>query len=349
MIPARTLLYLTTLLSTVFLLAYYGFSCSRSAQTIWTSLVEDETAFALKKGDGFPDLLAKTGEMAPGVPEPALIVYARLAGLDRTIKPGRYKIGPGWSPVQILEQTALGTNDPLQVTLAPGWTLDKCAQALAHSGWIRSATAFLGRASGEEAVGRLGRSSLEGLLAPETYFFEAEEPPEKLIPELQQEWKSFVEETVGTSDLDRRLPNGLSLYSTVVLASIVEKEAADPIEMATVASVFQNRLRKNWPLGSVATLRYALRDWNRGERELPVNLASPYNTNRRPGLPPTPICIPGKEALQAALHPADTDFMFFVADGEGGTVFSKTHQEHIQSVGRYRRKLKEREPSASEP
>jgi UPF0755 protein len=117
--------------------------------------------------------------------------------------------------------------------------------------------------------------------------------------------------------------------------------------MATAASVFHNRLRKNWPLGSAATLRYALRDWEGRDDQLPVSLKSPYNTSKRPGLPPTPICIPSEAALLASISPPETRYLFFSGDGDGSLVFNKTHDGHKTSVSRYRKKIDKREQEAA--
>ena len=325
-------------LALVLLTTYY---CSVEGMHLWTPAARmDRTHVTVEKGHRLSDIMDRidTGNAKRHGWE--LKVYSRVTGIDRAVKTGGYDLGPRWSPAQILEQVSLGPNAPNKVTVPPGLTLRQAARRFEEAGWVRNATAFLKAASGPLALEICGKQTMEGLLDPETYFFDVPEPPEAVIKTLHQHWKASIETLAGTSELSAHLRNGLTLYDTIILASLVEKEAASSIEMATVASVFHNRLRKNWPMGSAATLRYALHDWTRGENELPTKLKSPFNTNRRPGLPPHPICLPGKDAIMAALYPPDTPFLFFVADGEGGTHFTKTHKEHIRAAKDYRKKMR---------
>ena len=319
----RFLLYYT-LCSSILLIAFLlALHTSTRAASLWNQSDSPGFKTYIKDGEHLPAFLSRI-EGEGVLPDPvSLVAYARLSQTDRLVKSGRYEMGAGWSPVQMLEQATLGTNAPLKATLAPGVTLLQCAQTLAQSGWISSATEWIEYASGSEVLRDIGVPNLEGLMAPDTYFFEDRSDPKDVLTRLNGAWSEFIQGIAGTSDLGERLSNGLTLYETITLASIVEKEAANTIEMATVSSVFHNRLRKGWQLGSAATIRYAISDWDRGERSLPVNLKSRYNTMRNAGLPPTPICAPGREAIQAAIHPAETDYMFFVADGEGGNGFQQ--------------------------
>ncbi|MCA9410471.1 MAG: endolytic transglycosylase MltG [Candidatus Omnitrophica bacterium] len=272
-------------------------------------------------------------------------LYGRISGVDRRLKSGRYHFGPNWSPSQILEQLEIGSNAPLTVVLTPGSTLRQCAEKIESAGWIESSTDFIASTTGSNALLVSGRGTLEGLIAPETYFFEGKERTDEVVKTLHGQWISEIDTIAGTHELKARMRNGLSLYDTIILASLVEKEAANLIEMATVASVFHNRLRKNWPMGSVATIRYALHDWDRKENEIPVNLKSPFNTNRKPGLPPHPICSPSPAAIRAALYPPETPYLFFVADGEGGSTFNEKHEDHIRAARDYRKRARERSES----
>jgi UPF0755 protein len=315
-----------------------AFLLSNRAAQIWAPGNAAETRFQLEKGEtvrGVFDEIESTGRPASRI---SLSAYARVAAIDRKVKAGRYRIPGDWSAAQILEQAALGGNDPLRVTLPPGLALPEVARRLEDAGWVESATAWLALASGTEVHAVLRRESYEGLVAPETYYFDSKEPPDRVLETLHSEWKRSIETETQTSDLDRALANGLTLYDTITLASLIEKEAAKEVERATVSSVFHNRIRKGWPLGSAATLRYAVGDWTGSDRNLPVNLKSPYNTSRKPGLPPTPICLPSVESLRAALHPPETEYFFFVADGDGGLIFNRTHDEHRASVRDYRNK-----------
>jgi len=130
--------------------------------------------------------------------------------------------------------------------------------------------------------------------------------------------------------LDLPLPPSPAELPPMPLASIVEREARAPQERPLIAGVFINRLKKHWYLESCATVEYALGAWKPHLTYKDLDVKSPYNTYRHPGLPPGPICNPGAAALEAAAHPAQTDMMFFVSDGQGTHRFSRYYQEHLE-------------------
>jgi UPF0755 protein len=315
---------------------------SRAVERIWRPSEKPPAAFAIRQGESFRrvvfDILAGGDSAQAG----ALYAYGRLTEADRHVKSGRYQSEAGWSVVQALEQTTVGANDPLRVTIRPGLILSECAAAFERSGWVKSATEWTRSASEEATLMGLALPSFEGLLAPDTYHFDGPTEPDALVKYLRSRWEAFVGDIAGTTNLKENLGNGLTLHETIVLASIVEKEACRAIDMATASSVFHNRLKKNWPLGSAVTLRYALRSWKGFDEDLPVGLKSPFNTSRKPGLPPAPICIPSEQAIRAAIAPAKTPYFFFVADGDGGLIFNKTLDAHKNSVKGYRKKRDDR-------
>jgi len=319
----------------------FTFIFSQSLSVLWKPADVDTFDLVLKEGDNYRSLISRIEQAGYEGVEWPLRLYSKITGLDRQVKRGRYRMGPDWSPAQVVEQAALAPNAPLRFTIKPGTTLRELGQSLVATNLVESATAWLATASSENVHRQLSVPSYEGLLAPETYFLEEETKPEALLERMHQEWRRFAESVAGTSDLDARMKTGLSLYDTTILASIIEKEAASEIDMATVSSVFHNRIRKNWPLGSAVTLRYALPDYEGKDQFLPVGHATPYNTTRKPGLPPTPICTPSRAALEAALAPPTTPYFFFVADGDGGLIFNKDYDAHRRSVSDYRRKIKE--------
>jgi len=320
---------------------------SQTVSSIWVPRDQEKRELLIQEGDSFRKVVQEVAAATQAESPRVLSAYGLTAGLDRKIKAGRYRIEKGWSPVQALEQTVLGPNDPLRVKILPGLNLKDCARAIQQAGWIESASSWISLASPSRMVASHGKLNYEGLLAPETYFFDSPEDPAKVLEKLHSHWKGFITRVTGTDDLACRLRNGLTLYDTIILASIIEKEAANPVEMATASSVFHNRLRKNWPLGSAATLRYLMGPWKGRDDQLPVNSRSPFNTNRRPGLPPTPICIPSEAALIAAISPPETTYLFFSGDGDGSLVFNKTHSGHKTSVSKYRKKIEAREQQAA--
>lgn len=314
---------------------------ARWAEAVWAPSREGVGSLALPEGVKYRDAVAKITQRDPRSQSP-LAWYGRLAGLDRRIRPGKHSLDPKWAPAQALESLAMGAKGPRRVTLFPGYGLRDCARSLEMAGWIEAATPFLRAASRETVVNGVGIPNLEGLIAADTFLFDETEPHQKVLQALHEGWRRLVLTVAGTEDLRARLRNGLTLYDTIILASILQKEAGSVIELGTASSVFHNRLRKNWPLGSAATLRYALPGFVGEDSELPIGLKSPFNTSRKPGLPPHPICIPSAQALAAAISPPKTDYLFFVSDGEGGLSFSKSLKEHHDLVKVYRQKIKSR-------
>jgi UPF0755 protein len=187
--------------------------------------------------------------------------------------------------------------------------------------------------------------SLEGFLFPSSYEFTRRVTPElvaeTMIKQFRKEWASL------RPSAEAPLPAGLDVSQVVTVASLVERETPLPEERPVVAGVFYNRLKRNEPLQCDPTVQYALA--LKGEmvrtithEDLATN--SPYNTYKHPGLPPGPIANPGEVALRAAIDPAQTDFLYFVANDEGGHFFSRTLAEHNRNVARYRRLLEESAP-----
>lgn len=188
----------------------------------------------------------------------------------------------------------------------------------------------------------------EGTLLPETYFYSYGDSRAGLLRRMQRSMHAVVAKLWAN-----RAP-GLAIHTpaqAVILASMIEKETARPDERARVSAVFQNRLRQGIRLQSDPTVIYALTDGN-GEPAHPLThedlaVNSPYNTYLHAGLPPTPIANPGRASIRAALHPAATDDLYFVADGDGGHVFARTLAEHNRNVAKLRRMQHGREtPSA---
>ena len=183
-------------------------------------------------------------------------------------------------------------------------------------------------------------TSLEGFLFPSTYEFTRRATCEQVVKRMVQDFRA-VWETLPASDTAQR-HGGLTPAQVVTLASLVERETPNAEERAVVAGVFYNRLHKGYPLQCDPTVQYAieLQGHSRTDvrpKDLRVN--SPYNTYQHRGLPPGPIANPGEASLRAALAPTPTDYLYFVANDEGGHFFSRTLAEHNRNVARLRRLL----------
>jgi UPF0755 protein len=181
----------------------------------------------------------------------------------------------------------------------------------------------------------LPNQPVEGFLFPDTYEFRADATPEEIVQALLENF----ERRVPPETRARAEQLGRPFYQVLIVASIVEREAAVPEERPVIASVFYNRLRENMPLQADPTVQYALGspgNWWPSLDTVPdlAAVVSPYNTYRNAGLPPGPICNPGLAAIQAALSPAQTDYLYFVTrgDGSGAHVFARTYEEHVRNI-----------------
>ncbi len=260
-------------------------------------------------------------------------ILARLLGADRRIRAGEYQLSAAMSPQQVLELLSSGKVYLHRLTVPEGLNLRQIVRAIAAQG-LASEAELLAAAADPALRQRLGVSapSLEGYLFPETYHFARGTAAAEILAAMTAHfWAVFAppwREQAG------RL--GLTVHAAVTLASVIEKETGADHERALIASVFHNRLRRGMRLETDPTVIYGLGetfDGNLTRRHLET--ATPYNTYLIPGLPPGPIASPGAKALEAALFPAASDSLFFVARGDGTHHFSSTLQEHHAAVRRY--------------
>ena len=194
-------------------------------------------------------------------------------------------------------------------------------------------------------TGDIAQVPAEGLLAPDSYEIKAGDPRQELLARMLQEQERRLAEVWAqrsdTTPVD-------TMEELLILASIIEKETGVADERFTVASVFANRLEKGMPLQTDPTVIYGVTQGRgvlgRGLRKSELRKNTPWNTYVNRGLPPTPIANPGLASLQAALTPAQTEFIFFVADGSGGHAFAVTLKEHNRNVAAWRKIEAARQP-----
>jgi UPF0755 protein len=243
------------------------------------------------------------------------------------------------TPVEILERLVAGAVKTHAVPFPEGLRLDEIAVRLEAAGVV-DAEALLARARDAEFARAQGvlADTLEGYLYPETYRFPRGAAPDDVLRTMLQEFERRL------SDADRAAvgPSGLTLHQVVTLASIVEKETSQPAERPLVAAVMRNRIARSMRLQSDPTVIYGVLqvrggfDGNLRKRDLLAD--SPYNSYTRTGLPPTPIAAPSRASISAALNPADTRALFFVARGDGTSQFSESLADHNRAVLRYQLK-----------
>lgn len=264
---------------------------------------------------------------------------ARQLGVDRALQAGPYRITGDLSLLQIAAMMAKGEVHVRVLRVPEGATLALIAE-LAERAAIVAATDLLDAASAMTvSIGGRPAPSMEGLLFPASYPFPPDATPGTVLAAMHQKFRAAcLQVGLAIDNATVAISNDFSLtpLEVVTLASIVESEAVLVEERPRIAGVFLNRLRRKMPLQSCATVYAAL-----GERPVPLlahhlKVESPYNTYRRRGLPPGPICSPGMEALRAVLDPEQHDYLYFVARGDGGHEFSSTLDAHNRAKQRYK-------------
>ena len=264
----------------------------------------------------------------------AFRLLARVTGTDRALRAGAYRLPTGAWAHTVLGELHQGQVQTRTFTVPEGLTLAEVAQLLESEGLAR-ATDILREAYSPELLARYGipASNLEGYLFPETYTLAKGLSAREILTVMLDEFRARVTGLAEGSDLD-----AAALHRTIILASIVEREARDHSEYAKVAGVFANRLERNMRLESCATVQYILGEPKARLTYADVRRESPYNTYLNPGLPPGPISNPGLFALDAALVPEKHDFLFFFAreDGSHKHVFSRTFAAHKERQRRLR-------------
>ena len=266
-------------------------------------------------------------------------VYARWKGEAGSIQAGEYLIEAGATPVDLLEQFTSGDVRLYAFTIIEGWNQWELLEALHDSPNINSS---LTEEDWPGLLEELGASTAhpEGLFLPETYHFPGGTSDRDLLRQAYEHMQTALAEEWALRDSE--LPIGTP-YEALILASIVEKETARADERARIAGVFVRRLQKRMRLQTDPTVIYGIgKTFNGNLTRKDLQTDTPYNTYTRRGLPPTPIALPGREAIHAALHPADGEELYFVATGlgDGSHSFSTTKEEHDRAVAEYLRRLR---------
>jgi UPF0755 protein len=262
------------------------------------------------------------------------------------LQAGEYLFDRPMSGREVFWKIAEGRIYVQKVTVREGWTMFDIANELDRVGVVQGDD-FLRVARDPTPILDIAPSahSLEGFLFPSSYEFTRHVTPEQVAGTMVKQFRKVWTSLNPTPDAP--LPGGLDTLKVVTMASLVERETPLPEERPVVAGVFYNRLKRDEPLQCDPTVQYALAlkgEMVRNITHADLGASSPYNTYRHPGLPPGPIANPGEIALKAAIDPAQTVFLYFVANDEGGHFFSRTLAEHNRNVAKYRRLLEESAP-----
>jgi UPF0755 protein len=263
------------------------------------------------------------------------LVYMKLLRGRDSLKAGVYQFDKPLSQIDVIDKLARGDVILASITIREG--LDRFAIGKLFSDEGFGTEAEWKKITGEADLIRdiaPEAESLEGYLFPDTYKFDPGTPVTTIVQAMVTNFRKHWGNEIAL------ISSGLDAHQTVTLASIVETEARLPQERPIVASVYVNRVRKRMLLGADPTVIYAMKlagTWNGNIRKADLQLASPYNTYKTPGLPPGPIANPGLASLRAAAAPATTPYLYFVARNDGSPVFATNVQEHHAHVERWQR------------
>jgi UPF0755 protein len=258
-----------------------------------------------------------------------------LSGQGRRLKAGEYRFDHAMTPLAVIDKIARGDAFVVTLTFPEGLTIAEMAKIFESHG-LGPAAAFVEAAQDAALIHDLdpAASNLEGYLFPETYAVPRKTDAPKLVRLMVGRFGHVFTQELRDAAAARKL----SVRQAVALASIVEKETAKAEERPLVAAVYVNRLRLRMPLQADPTVIFAIQQigtYTGNLRHDDLMIDSPYNTYRYPGLPPGPIASPGRASLDAAVHPADSDALYFVSRNDGSHVFAKTLDEHNRNVQQY--------------
>lgn len=274
-------------------------------------------------------------EAGVGVNETLFVVFARVTAATRSLRAGRYALEQGATLATLLDKLRSGDALPSRFTIVEGITVRELRARLAQEKDLQPESAQFSEAQLAAALGLDQPQPIEGLLAPDTYVFAPGASDLELLRQAHRAQLQVLEQAWAQRAPDLPLA---SPYEALVLASVVEKETGRAEDRPLVASVFINRLRLGMPLQSDPTVIYGLGEGFDGNlRKWDLQKDTPYNSYTRRGLPPTPIALPGRAAIEAVLDPPRTDYLYFVARGDGSSQFSATLAEHNRAVDKFQR------------
>ncbi|NOU15717.1 MAG: endolytic transglycosylase MltG [Methylococcaceae bacterium] len=331
-------------------------------QALTMPVIVNPVLIEIEKGDSFHQITEKLLAQKLAIKPIWFKVIAFTKNASTKIKTGEYELTSGLSIPEILDVFVLGKTKKYSITFPEGWSFKEIRQEIDRSPNLQHTLSGLsqeavwhemskdkndaGNILDDNVIGPEipkvippdNRQLPEGLFFPDTYFYEKHTSDMSLLKRafdkmqqiLRQEWLNRAE------GLPVKTP-----YEALILASIVEKETGEKSERPQIAGVFERRLQQGMMLQTDPTIIYGMGDSYQGDiKTKDLTTATPYNTYMNFGLPPTPIAMPGRDAIHAVLHPVDGNSLYFVAKGDGTHVFSATLQEHNAAVDKFQRKKK---------
>ena len=302
-------------------------------------VAEGDGIITVKRGDTLASLNHELVQRGVIHSDWVLPVYARLNPQAANIKAGDYRIDASASLPSLMNDITNGKVVVYNITVVEGKTFKDLRASLVQTAGIEHT---LNDKTDAQIATLLGiDGSPEGWFMPETYQFHRGSSDLELLKRMYGEMQRTLEQ--GWPNRADGLPLA-DPYQALILASIIEKETGVASERPQIAGVFVRRLQKDMLLQTDPSVIYGAADYHGDLTRKHLQTDTPYNTYINKGLPPTPIALPGKASIQAALHPADGDSLYFVADGKGGHTFSATYEEHQQAVARYLKQQQQPKP-----
>jgi len=287
--------------------------------------------FAVRSGSNLANVSTRLAEANLIHSQFFFKLYMRLTGKSGRIKFGVYDLTDGMSASKIAQVITSGKTKTISITIAEGLHDRQIGDLFVEKKFFSSRDEFLQYAARKNILDKykIPAQSVEGYLFPDTYFLPQGYPKEKIIEHMIDHFFDKVKEVKNFPTDPRRI------HETVILASIVEREAKLKEERALIAAVFHNRLRDSEPLESCATVQYLFEKPKARLYFKDLEVDSPYNTYKVKGLPPGPIGSPGLAAINATVNPEKTDYKFFVLKGDDAHYFSKNYKDHIAAKKKY--------------
>jgi len=291
-------------------------------------------SFTIEQGSGLRAAVRQMQAAGLQFSGPGFVILTRVLGRAGDVKAGSYELAQGATPMDLLDKITRGDFAQANIVIVEGWTFRQARAALNAHPDIRHDTAGLSDAQIMERLGAPGVHP-EGRFFPDTYVFAKGTSDLDILRRAHQSMERHLAQAWEGRSADLPLQN---VEEALILASIVEKETGKADDRTSIAAVFLNRLRRGMLLQTDPAVIYGMGERFDGNlRRRDLETSTPYNTYMRPGLPPTPIALPSLAALDAVMHPAQTEALYFVARGDGSSAFSHSLDEHNRAVNQYQR------------
>ncbi|CAG19610.1 endolytic transglycosylase MltG [Photobacterium profundum] len=332
-------LFIVVLILGVFVAGVAGWSYQQVNQSLEQPVInQEDVLLTVTPGTSFRGLLNQLANADVVTPSKWTRWIGRLEPKLTHIKAGTYLIMPDQNLREVLGLVTSGKEHQFSITLVEGDRFVDWLEQLRTSPAVVHASEGMSEADIAQAIGATKINKLEGYLLPETYNYTAGTSDLELLKRAYNKMTALLDTAWQARDNDVPLK---SAYEALIMASIIEKETAVDTERTLVSSVFMNRLNKGMRLQTDPTVIYGMGDKYEGNiRKRDLRTPTPYNTYTIFGLPPTPIAMPSKASVLAAVNPETSSFYYFVADGKGGHKFSKSLVEHNRAVRAYLKTLR---------